>query len=163
MIAALCVLVFFGVTLLLGCAFVVRQRLRAPLSPQAVLAWLRRVAAASLPEGEAFGPAAAVLADWRLEPLPAGSLSHCSPADRAIYLTLTDAAGDYFDRETLLVVLAHEVAHAVLGPAHGPALFGLEKRLCSAMQGHGQLSPMYDVDPLYPHVLLRDAPREVST
>ena len=106
--------------------------------------------------------ASRVLRQWNLIPDPEGART--DPTTKSIHMVVSNSEGQPFDKVTLVLVLLHEIAHAVGAEAGGAADHGaqwsqLHSDLVDAAIEDGLLQSWQDPDPGYPaQILNRKAP-----
>ena len=96
---------------------------------------------------------AGILRLWQVLPSRAGSWT--DPERQELRLQMTHACdGSFWDDETVLRVLLHEVAHAQQGVEHDDALWETEHAFCSCAERAGLLEKDGHVDDFYPAQLM---------
>lgn len=159
----LCLCVVFLVVLAGVFAAVVcarrRQGRTCPLEQQQLLDDLRARLLSSPSLRDRHPDAARVLRQWSLLPHPEGART--DPSTKTIHMAVADPDGQPFDRVTLVLVLLHEVAHAV-GGADGAAEHDAQwarrqAALVEAAVDDGLLLSWQDPDPGYPTQILGQA------
>ena len=95
--------------------------------------------------------AGVVLLNWTFSP---SESSYCDEEARIIGIRTLRVDGSFWDSETLIRVLLHEIAHALRGSMHTQEFFDEERKLCEAAESAFLLKPGGSVDCTYPVQLI---------
>ena len=97
------------------------------------------------------------LGSWKIA--PASTMSHADFQTQTLHIVVGLPSGRHFDENTLLLVLTHELVHAVLGPrvSHDSSFFAKQEAYLLALSLDGLILKERAINPAYPAEIL-DSP-----